>query len=574
MVEKSSVQLSQAISVTHSSVTHSTSDWDNVLDTIQRIIDDDKYNIDANIILIIHSYIQDGDNNESLIKLNELHNIINNKCIKNISLLYTIVIIICHICNRNINALYICIDILERCITYTNDKSYQASILIEIGRIHLMISSERGSAQGGLRNMTGGGMVGGSERSSVSLAIQAFQEALKKDDSSSTTTYSTTSTTNTNNNNISALLGLVKCQLIEGEIDDAEAQLDLLTAMHEENELGYEYMYIKAMIIKLTSSHTTTNTTTEEQKEKHIKALDECKQLLLPSSNSTTTSFSTSSSPLYNIHLFHKQYECIVNYNIDILYILSMEYISHFDAYTPVTVYLDNPNSTTTSSTTSTATLGNNKAGSGMTQSGSGNAYVTTNTLSKLMATQAQMNTMIGPLTSSHTTSNTTSTSHSTTRTKNRTKTSTNTNTSMNIDTIEIPPAVLTGVNILKYLLQICPGYICIYIEISRILCDIGRYDESIRTIHTCLGIHTRCIPALLLKAKIELTLRLVYMYVYIDVLPLNLSFICYIIHICIHILIYTYIYLYTYSHLSIYAYLYIHVYSFIHLYILTYIYT
>ena len=520
MVEKSSVQLSQAISVTHPPVTHATSDWDNVLDTIQRIIDDDKYNIDANIILIIHSYIQDGDNNESLIKLNELHNIINNKYIKNISLLYTIVIIISHICNRNVNALYICIDILERCITYTNDKSYQASILIEIGRIHLMISSERGSSQGGVRNMTGGGMGGGSDRSSVSLAIQAFQEALKKDDSSTTST----TTTNNNNNNISALLGLVKCQLLEGEIDDAEAQLDLLTAMHEENELGYEYMYIKSMIIKLTtssssSSHTTTNTTTEEQKEKHIKALDECKQLLLPSSTSTTTSFSTSSSPLYNIHLFHKQYECIVNYNIDILYILSMEYISHYDAYTPVTVYLDNP-STTTNSTTNTTSTTNNKSnttGSGMTQSGGNNSNnnnnVTTNTLSKLMATQAQMNTMIGPLTSS--TSNTTSTFHSTTRTKNRNKTTTNTisNNNMNsnsIDTIEIPPAVLTGINILKYLLQICPGYICIYIEISRILCDIGRYDESIRTIHTCLSLHTRCIPALLLKAKIELTLRLV----------------------------------------------------------------
>ena len=531
MVEKSSVQLSQAISVTHPSVTHATSDWDNVLDTIQRIIDDDKYNIDANIILIIHSYIQDGDNNESLIKLNELNNIINNNYIKNISLLYTIVIIISHICNRNINALYICIDILERCITYTNDKSYQASILIEIGRIHLMISSERGSAQGGVRNMTGGGMGGGSERSSVSLAIQAFQEALKKDSSSSSsssTTYTSSTTTtsnNTNNNNISALLGLVKCQLIEGEIDDAEAQLDLLTAMHEENELGYEYMYIKAMIIKLTtssSSHTNnnniTNTTTEEQKDKHIQALNECKQILLPSS-STSTSFSTSSAPLYNIHLFHKQYECIVNYNIDTLYILSMEYISHFDSYTPVTVYLDNPSSTATTTSTSTTTVGNksgnNTTNSGMTQSGSGNAYVTTSTLSKLMATQAQMNTMIGPLTSSHTTSTTTST----TRTKNRkTKTTNNTNSSMNIDTIEVPPAVLTGINILKYLLQICPGYICIYIEISRILCDIGRYDESIRTIHTCLGIHPRCIPALLLKAKIELTLRLVYVCIYIDV--------------------------------------------------------
>lgn len=45
--------------------------------------------------------------------------------------------------------------------------------------------------------------------------------------------------------NVTALLGMIRCQLLEGALVDAKGQIELLTVMHNADELGAEFAYCK-----------------------------------------------------------------------------------------------------------------------------------------------------------------------------------------------------------------------------------------------------------------------------------------------------------------------------------------
>ena len=66
-------------------------------------------------------------------------------------------------------------------------------------------------------------------------AMKCFREASKKDESAG---------------NIKALEGMILCQLLEGSVEDAEAQIELLTLMHGTEDLGFEFAYIQALLLR------------------------------------------------------------------------------------------------------------------------------------------------------------------------------------------------------------------------------------------------------------------------------------------------------------------------------------
>ena len=85
-------------------------------------------------------------------------------------------------------------------------------------------------------------------------AIKAFREASKKDISSMT-----------------SLEGMILCQIYESQLDDAEAQVELLLAMHSEEELSPQFKYIQALLSLRRGRNLT----------QHESYLNEAKDLLL-----------------------------------------------------------------------------------------------------------------------------------------------------------------------------------------------------------------------------------------------------------------------------------------------------
>ena len=64
-IEKVALQLQHC----QNNVTSHGSDWEPVLDSAQRLLDEDKTSFDALLIFTLHSFTQDGDMNEALMVL-------------------------------------------------------------------------------------------------------------------------------------------------------------------------------------------------------------------------------------------------------------------------------------------------------------------------------------------------------------------------------------------------------------------------------------------------------------------------------------------------------------------------
>jgi hypothetical protein len=71
---------------------------------------------------------------------------------------------------------------------------------------------------------------------------------------------------------------------------------------------------------------------------------------------------------------------------------------------------------------------------------------------------------------------------------------------------VEIPPAVQSGIDLLKRLQKLVPGMIAAYVEMSRFLVSIGQDEEACRNLRRCLSLQPHCVPALVAMAHVELS--------------------------------------------------------------------
>lgn len=420
--EKAAIQLQHC----HNTAAAHGSDWEPVLDTAQRLLDEDKNSFDALFILLIHAFSQDGDMNDALLKLDDLDKVLVSHYPSSKICHLTVAIIVTQICCRNNRAIKICCDMLERILNHnsTIHKQDQAKILTELGRIKLLLGP-----------------------AGCQAAIGFFREALKKDDSDS----------------IFALLGMIQGQIVEGEIDDAEAQLELLTVMHEKEELGVEYLFVNALLAKKSNSNLeavpdaegdestsrisskTANAISKQKEQRHLQFLNECCQQLIPDLNwddkdpyqlrpvHIVTSRSQLIDPLY------VKYATI---NPDMLLMLALEYLSYQETYTPANIFLPNSHSITLTSATATGAINSNGDKSD------------------------------SPVQSDSAT--------------------------------EVLQPIQSGLSILKLVLANYPGFLCVYVETSRVLSGMNRHEDACRTLHQCMSIAPRSTIALIFKAKVE----------------------------------------------------------------------
>lgn len=115
------------------------------------------------------------------------------------------------ICGRQPRTLQLCITMLERCFKTNkrlSSKEEECRLLTTIGEI----LSLQGPAF-------------------VDKASNIFREATKRDPQ-----------------NPAPLLGLIRLQIVEGAMDEAESQIELLGLMHNLEDLGYEMLFIQALL--------------------------------------------------------------------------------------------------------------------------------------------------------------------------------------------------------------------------------------------------------------------------------------------------------------------------------------
>eukprot|EP01035_Chromulina_nebulosa_P033766 gene33766-45218_t len=172
-------------------------EWDQALDTAQRLLDLDAENLDALKVIAAHSFTQESQPHDSVQKLEDLDASLKAKESGGVSISVHFLVetakLFASICCRQPRALQMCAGMLERIVKLNSSISNikpedEAVVLSQLGYICIM--------QG---------------PGSFEKAMKCFRESTRKDES-----------------NIKTLEGMVLCQLAEGAYDDAEAQIELL----------------------------------------------------------------------------------------------------------------------------------------------------------------------------------------------------------------------------------------------------------------------------------------------------------------------------------------------------------
>eukprot|EP01038_Epipyxis_sp_PR26KG_P004303 gene4303-6099_t len=420
-------------------------EWDQALDTAQRLLDGDADNLDALKIIAVHSFTQESQPHDAVQKLEDYDNAVQMRETSSVEISLESSALFSNICSRQPRALQICVRMLERVLKQIGTSISpidEARIYCQIGYINIM----QGPGQ-------------------YEKAMKSFREAIRKDQ-----------------NNIKALEGMITCQLYEGSFEDAESQIELLTLMHNAEELGYEFAYIQTLLLR-----------GKNDSKKHISALDSCMDAFLQSGS--RQKYDDQSITNHYIRTYLNSFQNFLSSSPDFTMLLASDYLSHTDAsmsssYIPSTSSLLNGNSLKdqlNGQESMQTVWGNNN---NMTVAGGGNyGTVYNNTVGATMmgTTMGGMQTMNTDL-SLFTSSNINQGSSS----------------SSNNSSSDITPAMQSGMDLINSVLRICPGMISPYVELARCYSSIGLYDEASRCLHKCLSMQPQCSPVLVALAKVE----------------------------------------------------------------------
>jgi tetratricopeptide repeat protein 21B len=265
----------------------SENDWEQALDSAQRVLDQDRDNIDALQIIAVHVFTQEchAQPHEAIEKLDSLDKAIQSRESASVDLAIETATLFSTICGRQPRALEYCARMLERVLKMTRNNESEARVYSELGRIYLM--------QGSV---------------SLNKAMKAFRDGTKKDA-----------------NNMKVLTGLILCQLCEGAYEDAEQQMELLTLMHNNlDDLGYETAFLQSLILK----HSTKNS-----KREQLESLLRVKEMLVQSRepdwnrNSLDQRILNGTKPRYL-----DNFQNLISLNPDFSMTLALEFFQHVES--------------------------------------------------------------------------------------------------------------------------------------------------------------------------------------------------------------------------------------------------
>eukprot|EP00602_Paraphysomonas_sp_CaronLab_P010909 CAMPEP_0185029768 /NCGR_PEP_ID=MMETSP1103-20130426/16260_1 /TAXON_ID=36769 /ORGANISM="Paraphysomonas bandaiensis, Strain Caron Lab Isolate" /LENGTH=1358 /DNA_ID=CAMNT_0027564631 /DNA_START=156 /DNA_END=4232 /DNA_ORIENTATION=- len=251
----------------------SAGEWDQALDTAQRALDVDSKNFDALKVVAVHAFTQEAHLDDAVVKFEDLYDSISQREPHATELCFRTAQLFSRICCRQSRALQICQHMLDQAVRLCPQNPDYFS---EAGHVH---------------------MLNGQYQS----AMKMFKESSRRDAQS-----------------FRALEGMIQCQLYEGLLDDAEAQIELMSVMHGDSDdaLSPEFTYLQALLALRK----------RRDLKMHLEKLDECQH-----------GFFEKASQLQRTTYVPPMQELVIM-NPDFLLQLGVSYMTHLESPLPASL--------------------------------------------------------------------------------------------------------------------------------------------------------------------------------------------------------------------------------------------
>ncbi|XP_064419793.1 tetratricopeptide repeat protein 21B [Latimeria chalumnae] len=178
-------------------------DWEQTIETAQRLLEKDNHNFEALRMLALHHVCREGNLNEAATKLGDLISALDRCEPHNPELFCKIALAFSRMCGRNQLILKQTQALADRAFSMS---SHDAQLATELGYQVIL--------QGKTKE-----------------AVKWYKTAMTLDETS-----------------ICALTGIIRCQLIEGQLEDAEQQLEFLNEIQQSIGKSGELSYLRAVL--------------------------------------------------------------------------------------------------------------------------------------------------------------------------------------------------------------------------------------------------------------------------------------------------------------------------------------
>ncbi|XP_053283448.1 tetratricopeptide repeat protein 21B-like [Pleuronectes platessa] len=204
-------------------------DWDQAIKVARRLLEKDRNNLEAVLMLALHSLCKDGDITESVKRLSTLIKNLDYLEPHNPELIYRMSLAFTRVCGRNEKVIEQTFRMVERAFSVDSRDSYLAT---ELGYQMVL-------------------------RGSIKEAMKWYNIAMALDKTS-----------------VSALTGIIHCQLIEGHLEAAKQQLAFLAENQQSIEKSGELLYLRALLaVKTCRPQEEVTNLLDEAVDKHLSNL-------------------------------------------------------------------------------------------------------------------------------------------------------------------------------------------------------------------------------------------------------------------------------------------------------------
>ncbi|XP_042192463.1 tetratricopeptide repeat protein 21B [Callorhinchus milii] len=178
-------------------------DWEQTIETAHRLLQKDSQSIEAHRMLALHSLCREGNVKEAANRLGDLIGIMDRFEPHNPELFSKLALVFSRTCGRNQMILQQTYTLVERAFRLA---SHDSELANELGYQMVL--------QGKIKD-----------------AVKWYKTAMSLDETS-----------------VPALTGIIKCQLIEGQLEDAEQQLEFLKEIQQSIGKSGELSYLRAVL--------------------------------------------------------------------------------------------------------------------------------------------------------------------------------------------------------------------------------------------------------------------------------------------------------------------------------------
>ncbi|XP_061925819.1 tetratricopeptide repeat protein 21B [Entelurus aequoreus] len=178
-------------------------DWEQTIETAVRVLQMDKNNLDALHMLTLHCLCKNGANAESTKHLSKVISSLEVLEPQNPELVYKMSLAFSRVCGRNETVLEQIFRMVENAFCVT---SLNSDIATELGYVMVLLGK-------------------------IKEAMKWYKTAMTLDETS-----------------LPALTGIIRCQLMEGRLEDADQQLEFLTEIQQSIGKSGDLLYLRALV--------------------------------------------------------------------------------------------------------------------------------------------------------------------------------------------------------------------------------------------------------------------------------------------------------------------------------------